>query len=68
MTAKELINLLQQHDPEKRVFVPGYEGGYDDVGSVETIQLKLGKHRCWYLGRHERDDNGECHALVIREG
>jgi hypothetical protein len=31
MTAKELVNLLIKLDPNTRIFVRGYEGGYDDA-------------------------------------
>ena len=32
MKVGELIEQLQQLDPELHVFVRGYEGGYDDAG------------------------------------
>jgi hypothetical protein len=31
MTVKELIEQLQQLDPDLRVFTRGYEGGYEDA-------------------------------------
>jgi len=31
MTAKELIEALQQLDPGTRIFTHGYEGGYCDA-------------------------------------
>ena len=37
MTVKELIEQLQQLDPDLHVFVRGYEGGYDDAGPIINI-------------------------------
>jgi hypothetical protein len=52
MKVKELINLLQQHNPEFRVVVDGYESGYDDI-SIREIELALNVNSEWYYGRHE---------------
>jgi len=53
MTVKELIEQLQQLDPEIHVFTCGYEGGYCDahVGNVKEIALDV--HDSWYYGPHE---------------
>jgi hypothetical protein len=31
MKVKKLIELLEREDPEMRILVDGYEGGYDDI-------------------------------------
>jgi hypothetical protein len=53
MTIKELIEKLQTLDPELHVFIPGYEGGYNDaeVSKPETFCLNVNKE--WYYGSHE---------------
>ena len=41
MTIKELIQQLQQLDPDLHVFTNGYEGGYCDVSSFESKEIAL---------------------------
>jgi hypothetical protein len=53
MTVKELIEKLQQLDPELHVFVDGYEGGYDDVAISEIKDIELNVHEEWYYGKHD---------------
>ena len=66
MKIKELIEKLQQFDPELMVVVDGYEGGYDDpiVGPVKKLNLNVNEE--WYNGKHEwsRKDEG-VDALII---
>ncbi len=47
------------------VVVAGYEGGYDEITAAIDIKLKLDVHTEWYYGKHEEDENGECHAISI---
>jgi hypothetical protein len=57
MTVKELIEQLQQLDPDLHVFVRGYEGGYDYAGPiVEGKEFALDFHKEWYYGDHEVSD------------
>ena len=65
MKVKELIEELQQLDPEKRVVIAGYEGGYDDISGAGDIRLRLNVNLDWYYGKHEEHNDGECHAVVI---
>lgn len=53
MTVKQLIEQLQQLDPELHVFVHGYEGGYNDVTISEEKEIALNVHEEWYYGNHE---------------
>lgn len=56
MTVKELIEQLQQLDPDLRVFTSGYEGGYNDAGPVpidNIMEIALDYHDEWYYGKHE---------------
>jgi hypothetical protein len=57
MTVKELIEQLQQLDPELHVFVDGYEGGYGDIAISEIKDIELNVHEEWYYGRHDNVDN-----------
>jgi len=69
MTVKELIENLQTLDPELRVFVEGYEGGYNDVSFNPNIsKFVLDYHSDWYYGVHEiidacSQEEGEYHTV-----
>lgn len=65
MTVKQLIEKLQQFDPEAMAVVAGYEGGYNEISDAGDIVLNLNVNKEWYYGKHECDDNGECHAICI---
>ena len=56
MTVKELIEQLQALDPESRVFVRGYEAGYDDINMVKVTQMVLDVNSIWYYGKHDTLD------------
>jgi hypothetical protein len=56
MIVKELIEQLQQLDPELLVFVDGYEGGYDDVTISEVKEIALNVHNDWWYGVHDNFD------------
>jgi hypothetical protein len=53
MTIAELIEALQEFNPNTRVLVRGYEGGYDDVAVSEIVPVILNVHREWYYGKHD---------------
>lgn len=57
MTAKQLIETLQQVNPETRIFVPGYEGGYNDATMSNIQDIALDVHDAWYYGTHEDADH-----------
>ena len=57
MNVKELIEHLLTLDPDMRVFVPGYEGGYDDVKVSEPYTFYLNVNEEWYYGPHEINSN-----------
>ena len=56
MKVKDVIQRLQQFDPDTRVVIPGYEGGYKDVGYVVDSELALNVHDEWWYGPHEDID------------
>lgn len=53
MTTQELIEKLQQFPPDTRVVIPGYEGGLNDVGDLEEIEIYLNYNTSSYYGPHE---------------
>ena len=59
MTVKELIEQLQQLDPDLRVFTEGYEGGYNDASITPSnvMEIALNVHKEWYYGKHEDADS-----------
>jgi len=56
MIVKELIEQLQQLDPELHVFVDGYEGGYDDVTISEVKDIALNVNNDWWYGVNDNYD------------
>jgi hypothetical protein len=59
MTVKELIEQLQQLDPDLHVFTSGYEGGYNDIDEdYDIVEIALDVHEEWYYGKHESADSG----------
>jgi hypothetical protein len=53
MKAHELIEKLKTLDPNANIMVLGYEGGYNDVKTLEEIEVVLNHHEEWYYGKHE---------------
>jgi hypothetical protein len=69
MTVKQLIEQLQQLDPDLHVFTQGYEGGFEDayVGE-DIIEIALDVHEEWYYGKHERADKVNKSKYTIVKG
>lgn len=70
MTVQELIDQLQQLDPNLRVFTRGYEGGYEDAYMRDrTHNFILNYYREWYYGPHEiyngDDKTGTVEGIVL---
>lgn len=57
MKVKDLIETLQNYDPNTRVVRPGYEGGYQDVTFISENDLALNVNKEWYYGAHELADD-----------
>ena len=53
MIVKELIEYLQTVDPELKVFIKGYEAGYNDVNTIDHENMVLNVNNIWYYGKHE---------------
>lgn len=56
MTVKELIEQLQQLDPDIHVFTNGYEGGYCDIEISALKEIALNIHKEEWMGPHEDAD------------
>lgn len=57
MTAKELINLLQEQPPEIKVVVRGYEDGYNDIQQLKPMKLRREINTKWYYGEYFNEDS-----------
>jgi hypothetical protein len=67
MTIKELIEQLQQLDPELHVFVDGYEGGYDDIAISEVKDIALNVNKEWWYGQHDNiNDDKFIDAKIVK--
>lgn len=53
MNIAQLIEQLQQYDPETIVVITGREGGFNEVSEVSEISIKLNANTSWYYGKHE---------------
>ena len=55
MKVKQLIEKLQQLDPEAMVVRGGYDGGFDEVAHVNDCEvlLNVNDEDEWFKGRHE---------------
>jgi hypothetical protein len=57
MKVIDLVQRLQEFDPEMVVVLRGYEGGYNTVSDIIDPQTFVeGVNRAWYYGPHELDD------------
>lgn len=57
MTAKELINLLQELPPEIKIVVRGYEEGYNDIQQLKPLKLRKKMNAKWYYGEYFANDS-----------
>ena len=63
MTVKELIEKLQELDPETRVMTSGYEGGYCDVSVSEVCEIALNVNTAWYWYYGPYDDPNDRYTV-----
>ena len=67
MKVKELIEKLQELDPEIEVMRHGYEGGVENVTQLEIEPVALNVNEMWYYGSHEvvyKDDKHPNHEII----
>ena len=68
MKVQQLIEELQNYNPETIVVVSGYEDGVDTVANVSQVNIKLNVFTEWYYGKHEIAsgcDPFDCEAIFI---
>jgi hypothetical protein len=66
MKVIDLLTLLSQMPAEADVVVKVYEGGIDNVVSVNLVKIKKDVNDKWYYGRHEIDEDGDVQAVFIQ--
>jgi len=59
MKVKELIEQLQQFDPEMETMRHGYEGGVENINFLGMERVALDVHKEWYYGPHETVDKDD---------
>jgi patatin-like phospholipase/acyl hydrolase len=71
MNVKQLIEKLSLEDPEKRIVVSGYEGGYDELDKIIHVCITPNpdkKQDKWWLGEFEeciKDPNSDEEIAIL---
>jgi hypothetical protein len=67
MNVSDLINLLNQEDPNMKIVVDGYEGGYDELTKIKKICISPNPDNVWWLGKYEEciPAEGEEFAVLL---
>jgi len=54
MTVKELKEAINKFSDDTRIFIPGMEGGYNDLSVVREAQIVQDVyHKNTFMGQHE---------------
>jgi hypothetical protein len=59
MKVKDLLELLKTQNPEMKIVVDGYEGGFDELDSIKHVCItenpdkKKDPKNLWWLGDYE---------------
>lgn len=53
MNIKELKTLLEQYPGDMPVVVAGYEGGYNDLSIIKSLNITRDQNKEWYYGQHD---------------
>jgi hypothetical protein len=67
MKVKDLIEALQTYDQELMVIRSGYEGGVEEINTVELEVIALNVNEAWYYGSHETIDDLESNEYLGHE-
>jgi hypothetical protein len=65
MTVKELIQQLQQHDPNKLVLVQAYEEGFNELHAVEQVKTFHKSSDKHWVGEYRDYPLDECLVSAI---
>jgi hypothetical protein len=64
MNIRELIEMLSRFDPETRVVVAGYEGGFNDITQIQPCEIRLNVYQDWFYGSHAKADDTQIQQLL----
>lgn len=67
MMVKELLKALEGYPEESRVVVQGYEDGFDDISTLQSIQVENHPDPKWYCGKYIHSQ-GEGESVVLLFG
>ena len=66
MTIAELMAHLKEFDPDLPVVVVvvGYEGGYNDISSLDSVRMIPESDVDWFFGAHEEATDRDEKAMT----
>ena len=64
MTAKQLIDYLQELPSDAHICVRGYEGGVDNAKVLKKTKILHNRNEEWYYGQHEETDGKHFDEIV----
>ncbi len=65
MNVEELMEILSELDPKKRLIFRAFEGTAEDLEQVSEVRVDLYKYRERYCGPHRIDKDGETEAYLL---
>lgn len=65
MEVGKLISILKSYNKDARVLIPGYEGGWDDIGEVVIDNVMLDANKEWYYGPHRSVEENGTNVVTI---
>lgn len=62
-----LVKYLNRYPDDTNVFIPGYEGGINEINTTQRVHVKLYENTEWYYGQHETDvpEQSDCHGILL---
>lgn len=66
MKISQLVEALSKLDPDLEVFIPGYEGGWENISeNIEVSSFVKDANIEWYYGPHQKDVNGNIKGITL---
>jgi len=65
MTVKELIKKLSTFPEDFPILLDGYEGGLDEIASIEPIRVAFNTNKSDFFGPHEEVSKTNPNAIHI---
>ena len=66
MTVKELIEKLKEYPQDDLILVQGYEGGFSDIGQIQSTKVDLNYYTEEWNGPHEENHGNQTKAVIIK--